>query len=329
VLRGQNQISASYRREFFVLVCISWLITGVTAGISTVYIMMTGFKIVFVLLPYNIIPAFLSLAVFLVYAFFRNDFFILSVSNGIGAISVFMVAGAIYSYAAMHLSSAFSLWDSTLAQADRFFGLDWLVFLRWMDEHFEISRVLNLAYTSIFHQAVAVIIVLSVLGKYRRLQIFILAGQIAGLSCSTIAAFVPAVGAYTYFNINIELFPWLSSSATSYVADVLQLRSGSPTIPLEELKGVITFPSFHAVLCVLYIWAFWQPRIIRFIAIGINLTMIVATPMGGGHYFVDIAAGVLLALGSIVIANRVICVVQRCVLGLAPPGGDAGITQTT
>ena len=142
------------------------------------------------------------------------------------------------------------------------------------------------------------------------------------LLCSTVAAFIPAVGEYAYRNINPAIeFPWLPSSATSYVADVLQLRTDAPVIPFDHFQGVITFPSFHASLGVLFLWAFWRTPVVRWIALILNGALIAATPIFGGHYFVDVAAGMLLAFGSILIAQGAVGRLRQA-FGGSSRGGD-------
>jgi membrane-associated phospholipid phosphatase len=154
------------------------------------------------------------------------------------------------------------------------------------------------------------------------LQVLVLAFQISVLLCSTVAAFMPAVGEYAYRNINPAIeFPWLPSGATSYVADVLQLRTDAPVIPFDNFQGVITFPSFHASLGVLLLWAFWRTPVVRWIALIMNGALIAATPIFGGHYFVDVAAGMLLAFGSILIAQGAVGCLRQA-FGGASRGGD-------
>lgn len=87
------------------------------------------------------------------------------------------------------------------------------------------------------------------------------------------------------------------------------LRAGSlHALALPRLVGVLTFPSFHAVSAILYMWAFWPLAWFRPVTVAWNIAMIVATPMGGGHYFVDILAGILVAvlaiLAALAISNR-------------------------
>jgi len=299
----RHELSNAESREFFLMAGLSWLITAACAVASLLACHVSNFKFADTLIPANLVVAFLALAVFVAYVF-RNDFFILSISNAVAIFSAFPSAGALFSYVTVHYSSSFVLWDGTFASADELFRLDWLSLLRWADAHRSIACVLSFAYGSIIPQGIAALIILSLLGQYRRLQVLVLAFQISVLLCSTVAAFMPAVGEYAYRNINPAIeFPWLPSSATSYVADVLQLRTDAPVIPFDHFQGVITFPSFHASLGVLFLWAFWRTPVVRWIALILNGALIAATPIFGGHYFVDVAAGLLLAFGSILIAQ--------------------------
>jgi len=69
--------------------------------------------------------------------------------------------------------------------------------------------------------------------------------------------------------------------------------------------GMITFPSFHAAAGVLAIWAFWGVWWMRPFALIVYIAMILATPLVGGRYFIDVLAGVGLAVLAIILAKRV------------------------
>lgn len=316
----RRDLSNSERHEFFLMVWLSWLVTAATAAVVLLACYVSNFKFVPTLIPINLVAAFFGLMVFVAYVLFRNDFFILSISNAVATISAFSSAGAILSYVAMHYSFSFHLWDATLASTDKLFRLDWYSLLRWVDAHRSIADILSYAYVSFVQQAVGVVIILSLLGEYRRLQTLILAFQICALSCAAIAAFMPAVGEYAYLKINPAIqFQWLPSFVTSYVADVIQLRTDAPFIPLDGFKGVITFPSFHSALGFLFFWAFWRTPVVRWIAFILNATMVAATPIFGGHYFVDVGAGLLVAFGSVLIARRVVKRIQLHINGGGHP----------
>ena len=84
------------------------------------------------------------------------------------------------------------------------------------------------------------------------------------------------------------------------------VRNGSlRELDMLQLGGIVTFPSFHAATAVLYLWALWDVRWIRPIAVLANVAMLLATPLVGGHYFVDVFAGIAVAAASITAARQI------------------------
>jgi membrane-associated phospholipid phosphatase len=143
----------------------------------------------------------------------------------------------------------------------------------------------------------------------------VLAIQVSVLICAIVTVFIPAMGEYAYLKINLPLeFPGLPSVATSYVApvaEIVQLRTSAPRVQLDHLMGVITFPSFHAAAALLFIWGLWRVAVVRWLSLFLNGIMLVATPVFGGHYFADVAAGLLVATLSIWIAHGTVHFFQK------------------
>ena len=129
---------------------------------------------------------------------------------------------------------------------------------------------------------------------------------------TAISAFVPAIGVYQQIGLdpaalsNIEPRAYLEG-----VRDLGPVRDGTLRhLDLFALAGIVTFPSFHAASAVLYLWALWPVRWMRPIALVANAAMLASTPVDGGHYFVDLIAGIALA-GAAILAARWLC---RCIL---------------
>ena len=76
-------------------------------------------------------------------------------------------------------------------------------------------------------------------------------------------------------------------------------------LDLLNLAGIVTFPSFHACSAVLYAWAFWPVWWMRPIALLANVAMLASTPVDGGHYFIDLLAGIAVAIFAIFAARAV------------------------
>ena len=313
VLSLRRDVSNSEAREFFLLAMLSWLITVATGAVGLIACISSSFKFDLTVIPIYWIIATFGVVVFLIYLV-RKDFFILSISSAVAIIASFSSVAPIVAYAAAHLSYNLSigLKDSLLASSDEFFKLDWVALLRWVDTHQWFTQILNFAYDSIILQAVCVTIALSLCGQYRRLQTFILALQISLLACAAVSIVVPALGEYSYRNIKTAFeFSWLPSKATSYVQDVVQLRTDAPEMPLAAFKGVITFPSFHATLAFLFVWGLWSVKFVRWASLLFNTSMIVAIPIFGGHYFCDIAAGLIVGICSIMAAKQTVKFMQE------------------
>jgi membrane-associated phospholipid phosphatase len=84
------------------------------------------------------------------------------------------------------------------------------------------------------------------------------------------------------------------------------VRDGSlRVLDFKTLGGIITFPSFHAAAAVPALWAFWAVWWMRPLALIANVGMLLATPLVGGHYFVDVFAGIALAMLAIAAAQRI------------------------
>src|SRR5207237_10724371 len=91
----------------------------------------------------------------------------------------------------------------------------------------------------------------------------------------------------------------------AYIEDLVGLRHGSlPSLDIMLLKGVIAFPSFHAVLAVLFTYTHRGSRIFRPIA-AFNALMLLSIPSEGGHYLVDIIGGVVVG-GVAILATSVL-----------------------
>ena len=69
-------------------------------------------------------------------------------------------------------------------------------------------------------------------------------------------------------------------------------------------EGIITFPSFHAVLGVMFTLALWPLRLLRWPILVLNFALIAATPIDGGHYFVDVMAGGTIGALAMLAARR-------------------------
>jgi membrane-associated phospholipid phosphatase len=215
------------------------------------------------------------------------------------------------------------LQDQWLRSLDEALGLDWPAYVAFVHGHPVLATWIDFGYTMIKWPLFIIPVALAAGHRYLRLQQYTLAFLLALIVATVVSAFVPALGAYHEFGFSIKDFPHFKPGAfESHLVDFPLIRDGTMrALSLDTMTGIVTFPSFHAASAAIYLWALWPVRLLRPIAILANVAMIAATPTVGGHYFVDIIAGLALAAASVAVADR-IC---RAVLARArrPAGLDA------
>ena len=153
----------------------------------------------------------------------------------------------------------------------------------------------------------AIPVVLAAAHRYRRIQEFTFAFALALIVTTIVSALVPAIGVYQEIGLDPATLASLDPRAyLDQVRDLAPVRDGTLRhLDLFGLAGIVTFPSFHATSAMLYAWALWPVRWIRPIAIVANVAMLASTPIDGGHYFIDLAAGIAIAVLAVMAARAV------------------------
>jgi hypothetical protein len=193
--------------------------------------------------------------------------------------------------------AAFPLWDIDLAAWDHRLGLDWTAWLAIMNAAPLLHAILAAAYASFAVQTTAVVVVLAIAGHGLRLRIFILSFMLLTLITIAISTVIPAQGVWGYLHLSALDSPAIVPTTRDlHLPIFFGLRDGTfRHLVAEGAEGIITFPSLHAALGLLFIFALWPVRYIGWISVLLNLAMIAATPVDGGHYFSDVVAGLTLA----------------------------------
>jgi membrane-associated phospholipid phosphatase len=233
----------------------------------------------------------------------RPNLNIVATVRGLSQLLVFTPAAAALSYAVV--STAGPSWDATFLAWDRALGLDWLAYLAFVNANPELGYVMNLAYRSLLPQIIIVFVALGFSGRLRELREYVLAFVLAGTATVLISAALPAMAMFVHLGLTHGDFPNLSPAAAFvHVEHIKGLRDGSlRVIPIGEMEGIITFPSFHAALGLILARALWSVPLLRWPGVALNALLIAATPVDGGHYFVDVIAGAAIA-GAAILAAR-------------------------
>jgi membrane-associated phospholipid phosphatase len=107
------------------------------------------------------------------------------------------------------------------------------------------------------------------------------------------------------------------------------LRAGTMrSVALNQLEGLISFPSFHTAAALIFIWTLHTVRYVSWAGIPLNLALIVATPTVGAHYFIDVVGGVVVAFAAIA-ASDVLCRHAKADELSIIPGLEPNLAQPT
>jgi membrane-associated phospholipid phosphatase len=222
-----------------------------------------------------------------------------------GIAQLFMIAIIMGPLSYVAGATSWPLQDQTFLAIDRALGMDPGVIAHFVNDRPSLLNLLETGYGLIKWFLLATPVILAVTLRPVRLQVFVLAFGLALAVTLAISALVPAIGTYYGLGLPLSDFPALNMMFyEAQLHDILALREGSLRhLELFELAGIVSFPSFHAASAVLYLWALWPVRGIGLAAAVLNVLMIIATPVIGAHYMIDVIGGVVLAVVSIRIAK--------------------------
>ena len=194
------------------------------------------------------------------------------------------------------LGAGMPLQDARFAELDRWLGLDWPAYFHFAMAHPGLLVYAKLFYGMILVPAFGVPVILGLTGQYIRLQQFVMASALALCVVMLVSTLLPAIGTYFQFGLPSETELFNANGYGGQARDIPMLRDGTlRALKIAELGGILTFPSFHAATAILSLWSLWSIWWLRPALLMLNAGMLVATPLVGGHYFVDVIAGVAVA----------------------------------
>lgn len=195
-------------------------------------------------------------------------------------------------------SCAFPLQDVMMERLDRAIGFDWSA---WHDAVFDrpiLSCLLLVAYASLLPQFGLAFIYFHTTDRSARLAELLLLVGTTSILTALISAIWPTLGPFAaHGGGDVAYLRWVQEAR-----DLLALRAGGPWhFDLWAMQGIVTMPSYHMVLAVLFTYAFRRTGLAGYGIATLNLVMLLSIPPIGGHYLVDMLAGGALALGAIAV----------------------------
>ncbi|WP_081894886.1 MULTISPECIES: phosphatase PAP2 family protein [Burkholderia] len=206
-------------------------------------------------------------------------------------IAVYGQAAAIASYVAAALGRP-AVQDVLLGW-ERSVGFDWLKTYRWIGEYKRLQPILRIAYGSAFIQMIVYCFLFGLLRRRQELCEMMLIFVVSLLIVLPVAALYPAASPFAHFGIT-------DPGTVSQVTDFYHVRRGElKVIDPFAVQGIVSMPSFHAVLALMLIYVVRNFRVLLGVSLGLNGLMLVSTFSVGGHYLADIGAGVMVGIATI------------------------------
>jgi hypothetical protein len=218
-----------------------------------------------------------------------------------------VAAGAFAVLSYLACAMALPLIDARLLRFDRAMGFHWMFWFKVLLQHPVVVAALQLFYASMYWQAMFFVTLFGLARDRSRLREVFWITFAASALTTLISIVLPALGPFDRFQMG---------DLGGYLADMKHLRRGSDLhFAFARLTGVISFPSFHTSVALIYMYAFRGMGPITLLMVALNLLMLPSIPFIGGHYLCDMLAGAAVAVFSIVLVRKL--VVPRL---LAPSG---------
>lgn len=197
-----------------------------------------------------------------------------------------------------HVTMSFPLpyTDALLSGWDVAMGFDWLAYFRFVQENDAVRVLLDYSYESLSLTSFIAFVILMVLPDLRRARYFLETFLVTAVICTAAGMFFPAEAAVAYYLGQADQMRNFATPPGVYHLDhMMQLRSGQPfAMDVNNLPGLVTFPSFHTAAGIILVASFWRTRLFAPV-LAYSTVMIASTPIYGGHYFVDLIAGIAVA----------------------------------
>ncbi|WP_217578636.1 phosphatase PAP2 family protein [Mesorhizobium sp. GbtcB19] len=227
------------------------------------------------------------------------------VSEGLECVGVFVMLFFVFSPANglyMFLAAATQrpLMDGAMAAMDRSIGFDWPAVVEAANSSPLLASVLVASYASVLYQVPLVLIFHASMSGQARFFEFAATLVVALFMTTTMSMLVPTAGAYSYYQPQASSYSHFTAvGGFAHLETLHKLRSLAPyEFTMREMVGLVSFPSFHTSLGILVVFAlrrtflFWP-------AVLVNTAMIAATVPEGGHHFMDVVGGAVIAVISI------------------------------
>ncbi len=181
------------------------------------------------------------------------------------------------------MASSGPLADSSLMSLDRMMGYDWLAGYHLVLAHPKILWLLNHLYDSFAWQTLYFCVLMGLMNRAGRMRELFWVIFLCTIVTDLGAMLFPALGPFYTFGFTHN---------GGFLPDMEHLISRRDlSFALAQMTGVVSFPSFHTIMALAFVYGFRKLGPISWLAGLANAVMLVSVPFIGGHYLTDLLGG--------------------------------------
>ena len=271
---------------------LAWRMLAAAAAVTAVAGLVQGFRLAPLPLLASLAMGLLMLGLACLYSFVRPRE---PLAVGTGS-ATFFVCYSVVMGPMCYVAASFGLplQDALFSRFDTAIGFDWLAVHKATVSSPWIANLNAWIYGHSAHQMLLAWLVLGATSQFDRLAGLFGAMTLATILTLTVSALMPAVGAYTFHGVGDEMLANMRGTGAGawHVKDFLAVRDGTLRyLDPKTMEGITQFPSFHTIVAATAGWATWRTRYLKWPMALFSAAVIWTTLPIGGHYVIDILAG--------------------------------------
>ncbi len=189
--------------------------------------------------------------------------------------------------------------NELLHKIDLALGFNESTVISWTYAHPLLYQIFYYAYGLLSIELMLIPLILIISLQHRSMRVYILSLLISAITGMTFYHFFPSNGpAAVLHNPHfLEQMYWASERFQAMQAHL-------PVLQSTRAGGLIAFPSYHVIWCVLMVYAVKNIKPLFYFFLVINITIILSTMGLGWHFLTDVLGGIALAIASIYLAEK-------------------------
>lgn len=229
---------------------------------------------------------------------------------------LFSMIASVFNY--MLLPVRFPVIDPFLTRLDAALGFHWPSFVTWVSYYPFFATLLRVVYFTSLLQMLVIILILGFSAQLAALHRFLMTGIFAAMITIVYWSFFPSFGASAVHSLPQTLLDAMPIAVgPAYSAEVVRIaHEGVNDLSPANALGLIGFPSFHTVMACMSVCFARKTGRPFLLFVLLNLVMVPAIVIQGGHHLMDLFGGVAAFLAAYALSGSVVSKSNATIRGM-------------